>query len=69
MNITHRLISAEEQMKVIAWHESIGINKDFASRAMKISKELPNVDTLRHLGTKALYLISTLPEEERKKKN
>lgn len=21
MNITHRLISAEEQMKVIAWHE------------------------------------------------
>lgn len=51
------------------WHESIGINKDFASQAMKISKELPNVDTLRHLGTKALYLISTLPEEEREKEH
>lgn len=32
---------------------------------MKIAKELPNVETLRHLGTTALHLIATLPEESR----
>ncbi|MEY8700996.1 DUF3102 domain-containing protein [Streptococcus ferus] len=32
---------------------------------MKISKELPNVVTLRHLGATALHLIATLPDEEK----
>ena len=32
---------------------------------MKIAKELPNVETLRHLGTTALHLIATLPTEEK----
>ena len=36
---------------------------------MKVSKELPSVSTLEHLGTSALYLISTLPEEERTKEH
>ena len=35
------------------WHESIGIDKDFAYKSMKIVEELPNVETLRHLGRKA----------------
>lgn len=48
------------------WHESLGLDKDFAYKSMKIAKELPNVETLRHLGTTALHLIATLPEEERK---
>ena len=47
------------------WHESLGLDKDFAYKSMKIAKELPNVETLRHLGTTALHLIATLPEEER----
>lgn len=47
------------------WHESIGIDKDFAYKSMKIAEELPNVETLRHLGTTALHLIATLPEEEK----
>lgn len=47
------------------WHESIGIDKDFAYKSMRISKELPNVETLRHLGSTALDLIATLPQEER----
>lgn len=47
------------------WHESIGIDKDFAYKSMKIVEELPNVETLRHLGTTALHLIATLPEEEK----
>nr|DAZ58565.1 MAG TPA: Protein of unknown function (DUF3102) [Caudoviricetes sp.] len=47
------------------WHESIGIDKDFAYKSMKIVEELPNVETLRHLGTTALHLIATLPEVEK----
>lgn len=49
------------------WHERIGIDKDFAYKSMKIVEELPNVETLRHLGTTALHLIATLPEEEKQK--
>lgn len=48
------------------WHESLGIDKDFAYKSMKIAEELPNVETLRHLGTTALHLIATLPEEKSK---
>lgn len=47
------------------WHESIGIDKDFAYKSIKIADELPKVETLRHLGTTALHLIATLPEEEK----
>lgn len=45
------------------WHEGLGLDKDFAYKSMKIAEELPNVETLRHLGTTALHLIATLPEE------
>lgn len=48
------------------WYQSLGIDKDFASKSMKIAKELPNFETLRNLGATALHLIATLPEEERK---
>lgn len=48
------------------WYQSLGIDKDFASKSMKIARELPNFETLRNLGTTALHLIATLPEEERK---
>lgn len=47
------------------WYQGIGIDKDFASKSMKIAKELPNFETLRNLGATALHLIATLPEEER----
>ncbi|ORO47548.1 DUF3102 domain-containing protein [Streptococcus oralis] len=47
------------------WHERLGLDKDFAYKSMKIAKELPNVETLRHLGTTALHLIATLPEENK----
>lgn len=49
------------------WHESLGIDKDFASKSMRVAAELPNVETFRHLGATALSIISTLPEEERTK--
>ena len=32
---------------------------------MKVAKELPNLSTLRDLGSSALYLIATLPDDEK----
>ena len=32
---------------------------------MKVAHELPNVTTLSDLGDSALYLIATLPDEEK----
>lgn len=48
----------------MAWYQGLGLDKDFVSKSMKIAKELPNFETLRNLGTTALHLIATLPEEE-----
>lgn len=36
---------------------------------MKVVNELPNTTTLSHLGETSLYLIATLPEEERTKEH
>lgn len=47
------------------WYQSIGLDKDFVSRSIKIATELPNLDTWRNLSDRALYLVTTLPEEER----
>ena len=30
------------------WYTNLGIDKDFASKSMKIAKELPNFETLRN---------------------
>src|SRR5699024_9658258 len=52
------------------WHENIGLNKDFASKAIKVSEQLiGNVETFRHLGLTALDMIATLPEVERTKEH
>ena len=48
------------------WVEGQGIEIREAQRMMKIASELPNTTTWSHLGSRALYLIATLPEEERK---
>lgn len=48
-----------------SWVESIGIARAEASRFIKIAEEIPNLGTYTNLGTKALYLIATLPAEEK----
>ncbi|VJX86936.1 Protein of uncharacterised function (DUF3102) [Streptococcus pneumoniae] len=48
-----------------SWVESIGIARVEASRFIKIAEEIPNLGTYTNLGTKALYLIATLPAEEK----
>lgn len=47
------------------WLDKIGIHYREANRMMTVAKQLPNVTTLSDLGSSALYLIATLPEEAR----
>lgn len=47
------------------WVENQGIAVREAQRMMKVASELPNATTWSHLGSRALYLIATLPEEEK----
>lgn len=53
----------------INWIETLGMDIREAQRFMKVTSELPNTDTWSHLGSRALYLITTLPEEERTKQH
>lgn len=46
------------------WLRKVEIDHTSAKRMMKIANELPNSATLHHLGTTALHLIATLPEDE-----
>ena len=47
------------------WLDKIGINYREANRMMTVAKQLPNLTTLSDLGSSALYLIATLPDEEK----
>lgn len=47
----------------MTWLKEIKIEHTQAKRMMKIARDIPNSATLHHLGTTALYLIATLPEE------
>lgn len=50
----------------INWIESqLNMDRTTANKFMKVADELPNADTYRHLGSNALYMITTLPEPER----
>lgn len=47
------------------WVEKIGINYKEAQRMMKISSELPELDNVVQFGSSILYLIATLPDDEK----
>lgn len=47
------------------WVESLGMATSEARKFMTVAKKLPNRSTLNDLGTSALYLIATLPDEEK----
>ncbi|MDU4623849.1 MAG: DUF3102 domain-containing protein [Enterococcus gallinarum] len=51
------------------WIKKINIEHSEANRFMKVAKELPNYDTWQNLGNRALYLVATLPEDERTKEH
>ena len=62
---THDLAHGE----FIDWIQSLGMDRREAYKFMKVAEELPNDSTFSHLGSSALYLITTLPEEERTKEH
>lgn len=47
------------------WLKEIEFSQTVANQFMKVAKELPNSVTSQNLGINALYLIATLPEEEK----
>lgn len=48
------------------WVEkNLQINIREAQRMMTVARELPNTTTWSHLGSRALYLIATLPDDEK----
>ena len=51
------------------WLEKIDISHFVANQFMKVAKQLPNNGMSNNLGINALYLIATLPEEERTKEH
>lgn len=53
----------------MSWVNSIGMEYKEAQRFMKVANELPEWTTLSNLGSQTLYLIATLPEEERTKEH
>ncbi|MGR1381047.1 DUF3102 domain-containing protein [Streptococcus agalactiae] len=49
------------------WVESIGIAKNEAQKYIKVVSELsPNYETFNNLGLSALYLIATLPDDQKR---
>ncbi len=57
----HNLVHGEFR----EWLDKIGIHYREANRMMTVAKKLPNLTTLSDLGSSALYLIATLPDEEK----
>ena len=53
------------------WLESMEIDRNFATRSMKVAEELSNSNyvTWNNLSSRALYEIATLPQEEREKEH
>src|SRR5690625_5021923 len=49
----------------MSWYESIGLTKDFVSKAIRITDNLEEFETSRNIGLEALYQIATLPPEHR----
>lgn len=47
------------------WLERMQIDHTFAKRTMRVAEEFPNGATLPDLGASALYLLATIPEDER----
>lgn len=49
----------------MSWYQGLGFNKNFVSKAIAVADNLSNFPTLGNIGTEALYLIATLPEEKK----
>ncbi|HIZ53092.1 MAG TPA: DUF3102 domain-containing protein [Candidatus Enterococcus avicola] len=63
--IKHVKVNDLAHGQYIKWLDSIGMERSEATRYIKIADELPNDDTWQHLSTRAMYLITTLPAEQK----
>ena len=50
-------------------NEKIGVTSAHANKFMRVARSFPNLKSTLNLGVEALYLITTLPEEERTKQH
>lgn len=53
----------------VDWVNSLGMQYKEAQRFMKVAKELPEWTSLSNLSNTVLYLVATIPEEERTKQH
>lgn len=53
----------------LEWLDTVSIDRTEAHRYIKVADNLPNDDTWQHLSARALYMIATLPEDEREKEH
>ena len=51
----------------LKWLKTIGMNRHIANKFMTVAIRLSNGSTSNHLGLDAMYLIATMPPEERDK--
>lgn len=47
------------------WLETVNLNRSQATKFIKVSEEFSNDSTWNQIGLSAMYMIATLPEEER----
>lgn len=47
------------------WLERIDFSQTVANQMMRVAREIPNSVMSQNIGVNALYLITTLPEEEK----
>lgn len=47
------------------WLERIDFSQTVANQMMRVAREIPNSVMSQNIGVNALYLIATLPEEEK----
>ncbi|WP_279386808.1 DUF3102 domain-containing protein [Streptococcus parauberis] len=47
------------------WLERIDFSQTVANQMMRVAREIPNSVMSQNIGVNALYLITTLPEDEK----
>lgn len=69
IEIGKRLIEAKSQLQHGEWgkwlEEKAEFTREHASRIMKVANEFGNMTSVSHLGTKKLFLLLDVPQEER----
>ncbi|PNZ10958.1 hypothetical protein CD113_09255 [Staphylococcus simiae] len=52
-----------------SWLKSVNLNRTQATKFIKVSEEFSDDSTWNQIGLSAMYMIATLPEEDREKEH